>query len=160
MLIFETKNFIITTPEKPEVSREDGGQVDICEKHGIEDRLMLSPKAELELAYLTHVVAQAFITVMRKNGVPVERLNYQDNGNWCYIENKKPHQHLHIYGRVFASKKQPLPMSLYFPHPNDDFYKDNKPLTEKDINDIRSEIERLMQTERYNKTIWHLEDLK
>ena len=156
MLIYETENFIITTPAKPELSREDGGQVDIEEKHRIEDRLMLSPKAEIELAYLTHVVAEAFITVMRKNGVHVERINYQDNGNWCYIYNKKPHQHLHIYGRIFGSKKQPLPMSLYFPHPDDEFYTDNKPLTEKDISDIKTEIERLIKTEKYDKLRWRL----
>lgn len=156
MLIYETENFIITTPEKPELSRDDGGQVDICEKHGIEDRLMLTPKAEIELAYLTHVAAEAFITVMRKNGVPVERINYQDNGNWCYIENKRPHQHLHIYGRVFDSKKQPLPMSLYFPHPESDFYKGNKPLTDKDISDIKAEIKRLMKTDKYDKKVWNI----
>lgn len=154
MFICETENFIITTPDKPELSRKDGGQVDISEKNGIEDRLMLSPKAESELGYLTHVVAEAFITVMRKNGVPIERINYQDNGNWCYINNEKPHQHLHIYGRVFGSEKQPLPMSLYFPHPDSEFYKDNIPLTENDVNDIRSEIERLTKTDKYDKNKW------
>ena len=154
MLIYQTEHFNITTPEHPEVSRDDGGQVDIQPKVNVEDRLLFSPEMEFELAFYTHVVAKAFINVMRKNGIPIERINYQDNGNWCYFTNSKPQQHLHIYGRIFNSKKQPLPQSLYFPQPNSDFYKDNKPLTDKDMKDIAKEIDRLLSTDEFSKERW------
>lgn len=154
IIIYETENFYISTPDHPEISREDGGQVDIIPKVVVEDRLLFTPEMERELSYYTHVVASAFITVMRKNGVPIERINYQDNGNWCYFTGSKPHQHLHIYGRIFNSKKQPLPQSLYFPDPKSDFYKDNKPLTDNDIRDIEKEIKRLLMTKEYSKEKW------
>ncbi len=158
MLIYETENFLITTPEQPELSRKDGGQVDIEEKHCLEDRLMLTPKQEAELSFYRHLVATAYIKVMRQNGVPIVRINYQDNGNWCYFaENGKPQMHLHIYGRIFNSEKQPLPQSLYFPDPYKcaDFY-DLEPLTQKDIEDLKLEMERLLQTEEFDKKRWYL----
>lgn len=160
MLILETENFIITTPESPEMSRKDGGQVDIEEKHHLQDRLLITPDVELELTYLTHLVATAYKKVMIHNGVPIVRLNYQDNGNWAYFTDgvPVPSMHLHIYGRIFESEKQALPNAVTFPDPFkcNDFY-DWEPLTNKDVEDLRKEILSLSKTDQFNFKRWYLD---
>ena len=154
MFIYETEHFVVEAPDKPHIPRNDGGHVKIFNKEKKQDRLLLTPLENVELAWITSLVGQAFTTVMRKNGVNIERLNYQDNGNWCYIENKLPYLHVHIYGRTFDSKTQPLPNSLKFPLRSTGFYNGFEPLTQKDVDDIKLEIEKLSKTEKFDKNLW------
>lgn len=154
VIVFETKNFIVDVPQKPLVSREDGGHIRIIEKHNLEDRLLLAPAAATELAWLTMLVGEAFKSVMIKSGVRIERLNYQDNGNWCYLKNEKPHLHVHIFGRTFESKAQPLPNAMHLPLRSSGFYDNFNPLTENEIQDLKAEIKRLLCCDKYNTGNW------
>ena len=154
MLIYETEHFTLEAPEHPHISRSDGGHIKIVNKDKKRDRLDLEPNELVELSWLTAISGQAFTNIMRKNGVNIEKINYQDNGNWCYINNKSPHMHVHIYGRTFDSQTQPLPNSLKFPLQSTGFYDGFEGLSQKDVNDIALEIDKLSQTQKYDKTSW------
>src|SRR5258708_2332871 len=82
VLIFESENFDVITPEQPHVSRSDGGHLIINPKVPVEDRTRLSREQAIELIKLTMVSGEAMKTVLTQKGIEIGRINYQDNGNW------------------------------------------------------------------------------
>ena len=155
-LIYETKNFIVEAPDKPHVSRKDGGHIKIKPKTRYVDRQALSPKEAVELMRLTIVVGEAMTEVLRKNGVDIGRINYQDNGNWSVFKPKGPYLHVHLYGRATNAEIQKYGDALNFPHRDTGFYDDNEPLLEADINEIKEYIIELLNQDRYKIEQWGL----
>ena len=144
MLIYQSKNFIVEAMDNPHVDRNEGGHIRIKPIKRVLDRQALSREQAIELMELSRVVGAAMFKIMNDQGVDVGRINYQDNGNWSVLKPEGPYLHLHIYGRAKSAKIQKYGQALYFPHRDDDpdFYKDNKPLTEEDVEAIKKEIEK------------------
>ena len=157
-LIFESKNFIVESAEKPHIDRADGGHIKIFPKVRYTDRQQLTPKQAVELMRLTVVVGQAMTKVMNEHGIDVGRINYQDNGNWSVFKNEGPHLHVHLYGRAKSAKTNKYGQACFFPHKKEDpgYYANFKPLTVGDIKEIRREIERLFTEEKYDNSEWRL----
>ena len=109
MLIFESKNFTILTPEQPHISRGDGGHLIINPKAVVEDRTHLLRERAIELMKLTMVAGEAMKTVLTQRGIDIGRINYQDNGNW------RPELHVHLYGRARGAKGPPYGRYLVLP---------------------------------------------
>lgn len=107
---------------------------------------------------LTIVAGEAMKTVMNEHGVDIGRINYQDNGNWRVFHPEGPYLHIHLYGRAKSSKKQKYGEACFFPSRKDDpeFYQNNTPLNQKDVEGIRKEIKRLLTLEKYSDSIWKL----
>ena len=143
--VIETKHFEITAPERPHVSRGDGGHLIINPKLPVEDRTRLSREQAIELVKLTMVAGEAMTTVLTRRGIDIGRINYQDNGNW------RPELHVHVYGRARGAKIQPFGHALAFPPTREAFLKmeDLEPLNAEDVVALRAEIERLLGTEKY-----------
>lgn len=148
-VIYIAENFIVEVPAQPLISRTDGGHIIINPKKRVQKLQDLSTEQANELMLLLRVTGAAMETVMNKNGVDIGRINYQDNGNWGVFLPEGPYQHFHIYGRAKSAVIQKYGQSLYFPHKNDspEFYYNLQPLNEKDIADMQSEIERLLNIE-------------
>ncbi|MBY0271164.1 MAG: hypothetical protein K2X06_14940 [Burkholderiales bacterium] len=145
-LIYEARHFILKTPDQPHVSRSDGGHVVIDPKVTVEDRTQLSPEQAIELVKLTMVGGEALKTVLTRKGIPIGRINYQDNGNW------RAELHVHLYGRARHAKRQPYGHSLDFCGTREDFRREMgqlEPLTDEDIAALREEITRLLAGEKY-----------
>ena len=155
-LILETETFIVETPDKPHVSRADGGHIKIKPKTRYVDRQELSPKQAIELTRLTMVVGEAMRTVLNKKGIDIGRINYQDNGNWSVFKPKGPYLHVHLYGRSKNASIQKYGDALEFPHRETGFYDGNEPLTEDDVAEIRVEIESLLNQDKYLDDAWGL----
>ena len=132
-IIYETKNFKVCIPNKPHVSREDGGHIRI-------KPIINEYESRLDLP-----INEA-----------IERVNYQDNGNWAFLKNKKPHFHIHLYGRTRNSKVQPFGESLFFPNPETDFYDNFEPFNEEDILEIKNEIKILEKNDKYLNENWNI----
>ena len=155
MVFFETENFIVESHPKPFVSREEGGHIRIRVKdESITDRTKLFPRQAMELMRLSMIVGEAMERGMNKQGVPIVKINYQDMGNWAYKENRLPFLHIHIFGRVKNSVKQPFPESVYLPDRNTGFYDGFEPLREEDEQVIKNIIEELFQEEKFSDTSW------
>ncbi len=152
-LIYETENFLIESHDKPHVSREDGGHIKISPKAFFDNRTELPMDLAYELMKLSMIAGEAMTSVLRKNGIKIIRINYQENGNWAEaFLHKKNKLHWHLYGRAENAKVQKYPSSLYFPDPTTDYYDKFKPLTEEDATEIRNEIERLLLAEKYRES--------
>jgi len=157
-IIWETENMSLVAHKKPHVSREEGGHIKIVLKNPISDRTKVDPKIAIEVMRLSMVAGEAMTLVMEKNGIKLERINYQDNGNWAPMFGRDNVMHVHLYGRTGAEKIQKrYPSALYFPDPsNEEYYKDFKPITDEDCESIRVEMERIFKEDKYQDKEWHL----
>jgi diadenosine tetraphosphate (Ap4A) HIT family hydrolase len=145
-LIFESEHFEIVTPENPHVSRSDGGHLIVNPKVPVEDRTQLSRDKAIELMKLTMIAGEALKIVLTRRGIAIGRINYQDNGNWRH------ELHVHLYGRARGATIQIYGHPLTFP-PTREAFKDQmgelEPLTQDDIAALKSEIIRLIRSEKY-----------
>ena len=137
--IYESQNFIVESHEKPEIDRLEGGHIKISPKKDYSDRTELSPQEAIELMRLTMKIA------MRKQGVNIGRINYQENGNW------KPHLHIHLYCRAIDAKIQKYGDPLTPGH-KEGFMSLNK----EDIKLVRNEIETLLESNEFSNEKWGL----
>ncbi len=144
-LIYDTANFILESHDMPEIDRLEGGHVVISPKKPLEDRTMLSPQLAIELMRFTIIVGKAMKRAMKRIGVDIGRINYQENGNW------KPHLHIHVYCRAKNAKMQQYGKPIIPGHK--DAY---KPLNEVDIGRITEEIEYLFGLKDFSDSQWGL----
>ena len=145
-LVFESTHFDITVPERPHVSRGDGGHLIINPKVPVEDRTHLTREQAIELVKLTMVAGEAMKTALGRQGIDIGRVNYQDNGNWRH------ELHVHLYGRARDAKLQPWGTFLQLPPTRDAVNAalgDREPRSADAIRELRAEIERLLATEKY-----------
>lgn len=142
-LIYESSNFTIESHDQPFVDRLEGGHIRIMPKIKVEDRTKLSPGLAKELMMLTMLVGEALPLAMKRRGVEIGRINYQDMGNWG------PFLHIHIFGRAKNATVQKYGEAVYLPQRSTGFYDTFKPLNEGDIIEIRQEIKRLLTTDTY-----------
>jgi diadenosine tetraphosphate (Ap4A) HIT family hydrolase len=142
-IIYESENFIVESHEAPEVDRLEGGHVKISPKIPKIDRTELSSKEAIELMRLTIVSGIAMKEGMRKRGIEIGRINYQDNGNW------KPQLHVHLYGRAVGAVMQKYGDPI-IPGHREEYH----PLDAEDILNIRTEIECLLSSSEYSDGAW------
>lgn len=141
--IYETDNFSVVSADHPFVDRSDGGHINIFPKLEVADRTKLTPDLAKEVMKLTMVVGEAMNIALNKRGIDVARVNYQDMGNWT------PTFHIHLFGRAKSAKSQKFGESVHLPKRETGFYDNFRPLNGGDIREIRLEINRLLETEKY-----------
>ncbi len=143
--VFEAQHFNIYVPDRPHVSRPDGGHMIIRPKAAVTDRTQLTREQAIELMKLTMVAGAAMHSILNRRGIDIWRINYQDNGNW------RPELHVHLYGRAKSSKMQPYGHFLTIPPTPEAFNLQPglEPLNAEDVTELRAEIERLLATEKY-----------
>ncbi len=157
-MIYESENFFVEAVEKPHVDRNDGGHIKIYPKVRVLDRQQLTPNQAVELMRLTIVVGQAMVKIMNDHGVDIGRLNYQDNGNWTVFKPEGSYLHIHLYGRAKSAKIHKYGQACFFPHKeeNPEYYKNFKPLNSEDSRDIKTEIEKLLNSKKFSDLEWGL----
>lgn len=156
-IIYETENFFLRIPNKPHITRKEGGHIYIKKKENPPQNMYEFTQKELiELIRLTAMAGEAYEKAMNIRGVKVRRINYQDNGNWAFINGKKPATHLHLYGRTEYSDKQKWGEALYFPNQFSDYYNEIEPINMEDVMEIRKQIDILANTDKYKLENWNL----
>ena len=97
---------------------------------------------------ITMDAGEAMAAVLTRKGIPIGRINYQDNGNWRH------ELHVHLYGRSRNATIQPWGTFLQIPPTREAFNArmgNLEPLNAEDVADLRAEIERLLATEKYRE---------
>ncbi len=150
-MIYETEDFTVVAADHPHHSRENGGHIIILPKQHYSDHFDLPLDIATDFMHLSMLVGEAATIALRKRGLNVVRINYQEMGNWAYKPewNSKPNVHLHMLIRTTHEKHpdndprfQAFPEALTLP-PMGDYYAKFKPLTEEDCEAIRAEIDTL-----------------
>ena len=156
-LVWETEDFYLVSAEPPHVSRTDGGHLVIHPKEEVVHRWEFEPKRAVALMGLSMLAGEAMLRGLNERGIPVERLNFQDNGNWGIGTEKGPRFHLHLYGRARGSVNQVHGEALLFPPKATGFWKNYEPLKAEDVEAIRRHMKRLEEEPRYQARSWTLE---
>ena len=152
---YETDNFIVAVPLKPHIPREDGGHIWIMAKEKyFNDRTEFEPQYAIEVMRLTMLLGEAMKKGMKERGIEIEIINYQENGNWSFLDGTKPVFHIHLYGRTRNAKSQKWGEALYFPNPTSSFYDNFQALNDEDIEAIKNEIYKLESAEKYDVSNW------
>jgi hypothetical protein len=99
------------------------------------------------------VVGEALQSAMARRGVDIGIVNYQDMGNWGVFKPEGPTLHMHIYGRATTATIQKYGEAVQLPRRETGFYDDFKSLDKDDIQEIKADIEKLMQSEKY-RALW------
>lgn len=157
--ILETKNLIVKAHDEPHHSRENGGHIVVSPKQAYVQRYDIPLDVATELMHTTMLVGEAATNVLRKTGIDVVRINYQDNGNWAYKDPEpKPGVHIHLYIRTTHEchpandpRFQTFPDALYFPDRATGYYDQFKPLTSEVCASIKEEAIRLLATDKYEQ---------
>lgn len=148
-IVFETNNFIIDAPEHPFIDRLEGGHVRISPKVKVSDRTKLSSELAKEYMKLSMVTGEAMKLGLSKRGINIGIINYQDMGNWAVFNPGGPTMHMHLFGRAVTATKQKYGEGVLLPRKETGFYDDFQRLNDEDIQEIKKEIIRLLETEKY-----------
>ena len=156
-VIYETENFVVAVPKIPHIPRTDGGHLWIRAKDRyFESRNELDPKLAVEVMRLTILLGEAMKKGMKNRGINIERINYQENGNWAYKKGKKPVFHIHLYGRTKNSVTQTWGEALVFPYKDTGFYDKFERFNKEDIEEIIKETNLLEKNIKFNKENWKI----
>jgi diadenosine tetraphosphate (Ap4A) HIT family hydrolase len=145
--IYEDKYFAVYSPGLPHNCRDDGGHLILIKKEPVRDRSDLSWQEAVDFMRISMAVGKAMYEVLR-----IERMNYEDLGNWGLDDPGGPKMHLHFFGRsreqIYQIRGQH--MSLYPKgHP---IYKGHlKPFTSQDIQALRGRLAEILKEEKYRK---------
>ncbi len=101
---------------------------------------------------LTMLVGEA----MKKGIKDIERINYQENGNWAYQKKEQPVFHIHLYGRTKNSQTQTWGEALVFPNKSTGFYDHFDSFNSEDIKAIKEQITILEKDEKYHLENWKI----
>ncbi len=151
---YETELFVVETIEKPHVCRTDGGHIVIKPKREVSNRWDLTPIEAKELTKLSMIIGKAMKRAMKARKVNIERINFQDNGNWAIGTKRKALFHLHLYGRSKHELFQTRGEALYFPPKETHFFDKLKPLNKTDIKEIIKEIKKISKEKKYQISNW------
>lgn len=136
-IIYETQNFILETREKPFVARSEGGHIRIMSKIKVSGRHQLTPDQATEYLKLSMIAGEALTIVMKKEGIDIGIVNYQEMGNWSVFKPEGNIMHLHIFGRAKTATKQKYGEAVLLPQRETGFYDEFESLNEKDIIKMR-----------------------
>jgi len=145
--IYEDRYFQVIAPELPLNSREDGGHLVIVKKSPVTDRSDLSYQEAIAFMRISMAAGRAMYDVLG-----VERMNYEDLGNWGVDDPGGAKMHLHLFGRSREQIHQIRGhhMSLYpKDHP---IYKGHlHPLQQDDLARLRTRIQGILSEAKYVK---------
>lgn len=153
-IIYESSHFIITSAEKPNVyvDRDEGGHINLKfkrEVRTVRDRTQLSAMEAIEYTKLSMIAGEALANVMCRRGVDIGLINYQEMGNWSVFKPEGPQLHMQIYGRATTAIIQKYGEAVRLPHIETGFYDSFQPLNDEDVNEMRLEIDKMIQSEKY-----------
>jgi len=145
--VFEDKYFLVISPDKPLNSREDGGHLILIKKEKVHDRSDLSLQEAIDFMRISMIVGKAMYTVLS-----IERMNYEDLGNWGIDEPGGAKMHLHFFGRAKIQIHQVRGQHIaLFPKDHPIYQGHLNPLNEDELEKIRKEIITISKEAKYLK---------
>lgn len=156
-VFYETKNFKVKAADEALIDRKDGGHILIIPKSrkaSKEHRWELETTVAENLMTLSMIVGEAMFKAMKKKGILLDRINFQDNGNWSIGTKRKNKVHVHLFGRAKKSKHQKRGESITFPLKKTKFWRKLEPLNQEDIKEILKQMKIISKKKKYRKTKW------
>ena len=145
--VYEDRYFQVVVPEFPLNCREDGGHLVVVKKIPVTDRSDMSYQESIAFMRISMVAGKAMYDVLR-----VERMNYEDLGNWGLDEPDGAKMHLHLFGRSHTQIHQIRGQHMFLFPKDHPIYKGHlKALSEDDEARLRTRIGELLAEPKYVK---------
>ena len=97
--VYEDKYYKVINPDSPLNCRDDGGHLILIKKDQVTDRSDLTFEEAIDFMRLSMAVGKAMYDVLG-----IERMNYEDLGNWGVDSPGGAKMHLHFMGREGYSR--------------------------------------------------------
>jgi diadenosine tetraphosphate (Ap4A) HIT family hydrolase len=143
--VYEDTYFKVIAPKFPLNCRADGGHLILLKKDAVFDRSDLSCEEAIDFMRISMAVGRAMYDVLG-----VERMNYEDLGNWGLDDPGGPKMHLHFFGRAKEQTHQVRGqhMSL-FPKDHPIYRGHLQPLNEAEVGALRLRIKAILGEPKY-----------
>lgn len=143
--VYEDKYFLVVAPERPLNCRDDGGHLILLKKSPVADRSDLTFEEAIDFMRISMAVGRAMYDVLK-----IERMNYEDLGNWGLDDRGGPKMHLHFMGRARHQVHQIRGQHIaLFPKGHPLYQGHLKPLTEADIRALKARITSILKLPKY-----------
>ncbi|MBU2515683.1 hypothetical protein KJ966_30570 [bacterium] len=147
VIIYEDKYFTVVSPEFPLNCREDGGHLVLLKKERVDDRSELSWQEAIDFMRISMMTGRAIYEILE-----VERVNYEDLGNWGIDKPVGSSMHLHFFGRAREQLHQIRGdhMKIY-PEGHKIYQGHLKPLNEEETASLKASIAEIAKEDKYTK---------
>ncbi len=145
--VFEDKYFQVISPEFPLNCRNDGGHLILIKKEKVTDRSDMTYQEAIDFMRISMAVGKAMYQVLG-----IERMNYEDLGNWGIDEPGGAKMHLHFFGRAHEQTHQIRGHHIFlYPKGHRIFEGHLKVLSDEDVKKLKAKIEDTLKEDKYLK---------
>ncbi len=146
-VVYEDKYFRVVTPTLPLNCRNDGGHLLLLKKDEVTDRSDMTHQEAIAFMRISMIVGRAMYDVLG-----IERMNYEDLGNWGIDQPSGAKMHLHFFGRskVQIHQIRGHHISL-FPKGHPIYEGHLEPFTDEDLAKLAARIRELEREPKYRK---------
>ena len=146
-IVYEDRYFAVISPEFPLNCRDDGGHLILIKKERVTDRSDLTCEEAIDFMRISMAVGRAMYDVLG-----IERMNYEDLGNWSVDKPGGAKIHLHFFGRAREEIHQIRGHHMFRYTQGYKIYDGHlKPFTDDDLARLRDRIESVLGEEEYKK---------
>lgn len=145
--VYEDKYFSVISPSLPLNCRDDGGHLILIKKEPVHDRSDLSCEEAIDFMRISMAVGKAMYEVLG-----IERMNYEDLGNWGLDDPGGAKMHLHLFGRARKQVHQIRGQHMFmYPKGHPISQGHLKPLTSEEVKALRKTVADILNEEKYRK---------
>ena len=145
--VYEDKYFKVISPEFSLNCREDGGHLILIKKEKVTDRSDMTYQEAIDFIRISMAVGKAMYDVLG-----IERMNYEDLGNWGVDEPGGAKMHLHFFGRAKEEIHQIRGHHMFLYPKGHKIYDGHlKSFTEDDLEQLKSRIDKILGEAKYQK---------
>lgn len=145
--VYEDSYFEVISPEHPFNCRDDGGHLILIKKEKVTDRSDLSYQEAIDFMRISMAVGKAMYDVLG-----IERMNYEDLGNWGVDDPGGAKMHLHFLGRAKEQTHQIRGHHMFlFPKGHKIYQGHIKPLSVEQLESLRTRIAEILAEPKYKK---------
>lgn len=146
-LVYEDKYFRVISPEFPLNCRDDGGHLILTKKVKATDRSDMTYQEAIDFIRVSMAVGKAMYEVLG-----IERMNYEDLGNWGIDDPGGAKMHLHFFGRSRKQIHQIRGHHMFLYPKGHKIYEGHlKAFSDDDVRKLRANIEDILMGEKYLK---------
>lgn len=145
--VYEDKYFAVINPRTPLNCADDGGHLILIKKEKVTDRSDMTIQEAVDFMRISMAVGKAMYDVLG-----IERMNYEDLGNWGIDEPGGAKMHLHFMGRAHEQTHQIRGHHIaLFPQGHKIYDGHLKRLTEKQIISLKNKVNEILKEPKYVK---------
>jgi diadenosine tetraphosphate (Ap4A) HIT family hydrolase len=144
-IVYEDKYFRVVSPGFPLNCRDDGGHLVLQKRSHVFDRSDMTYQEAIDFMRISMIVGKAMYQVLG-----IERMNYEDLGNWGIDELGGPKMHLHFFGRAKKQMHQIRGHHMFLYPKGHEIYRGHlKPFNEDEVDKLRQKIKEISAEEKY-----------